>query len=111
MVLARGELLDLGGADLAVGVPQGEGLGAERLLERAPGRVREQRALDARLELDDAYRERLQSMLTPEQVAQLPQSRRQMLKQFDKDGDGALNDSERRRRRDPQRSGGGKSSG
>jgi hypothetical protein len=65
-------------------------------------------AMDARRELDRSYRERLESLLTPEQIEQLPATRRgrgggqfaqmreQALERFDKDGDGELSREERR---------------
>lgn len=67
-------------------------------------------AMDVRGQLDRQYRERLEALLTPEQVAQLPSTRRgrggdggqfaemreQALQRFDKDGDGELSAEERR---------------
>jgi hypothetical protein len=68
-------------------------------------------AMDTRGELDRQYRERLEALLTPEQVEQLPSTRRgrggagagqfaemreQALQRFDKDGDGELSQEERR---------------
>lgn len=68
-------------------------------------------AMDTRGELDRQYRDRLEALLTPEQVEQLPSTRRgrggagggqfaemreQALQRFDKDGDGELSQEERR---------------
>ena len=76
-------------------------------------------AMDARRELDRSYRERLESLLTPEQIEQLPATRRgrgggqfaqmreQALERFDKDGDGELSSEERREMMETIRSEGG----
>ena len=68
-------------------------------------------SMETRGELDRQYRERLEALLTPEQVEQLPSTRRgrggagggqfaemreQALQRFDKDGDGELSQEERR---------------
>ncbi len=81
--------------------PGGFGPGAENPMREA---------MDMRGELDRQYRERLEALLTPEQVEQLPSTRRgrgggggqfaemreQALQRFDKDGDGELSPEERR---------------
>ena len=68
-------------------------------------------SMETRGELDRQYRDRLEALLTPEQVEQLPSTRRgrggagggqfaemreQALQRFDKDGDGELSQEERR---------------
>ena len=93
--------------------PGGFGPGAENPLRTA---------MDSRGELDQQYRERLEGLLTPEQVALLPEVRRgrggggggqfgqmreQALQRFDKDGDGQLSDEERREMMDTFRREGG----
>lgn len=77
--------------------------------EQGPNPIRE--AIDAKNETDRQYRDRLEGLLTPEQVALLPERsrgrgqggmqfspemREQMVKRFDKDGDGELSGEERR---------------
>lgn len=84
--------------------------------DRGPDPVRD--AMDGRREIDDKYLERLKALLTPEQVEQLPKreqrggpgggggftrmldnmpedAKNQIIKRFDKNGDGQLDDNER----------------
>ena len=66
---------------------------------------------EQRQAVDDTFRRQLESLLTPEQVAQLPETREaravrrraeaeqmraEFLSRFDRDGDGQLSDEERR---------------
>ncbi|MHC4106855.1 MAG: hypothetical protein ACYSTY_02095, partial [Planctomycetota bacterium] len=95
--------------------------GAARMAGERPQRVREEdpirEAFAERTELDQRYRNRLEDLLTPEQVAMLPPQRQQregrrgdrfgfggadreerrarMLERFDTDGDGELSEQER----------------
>jgi hypothetical protein len=95
--------------------------GAARMAGERPQRVREEdpirEAFAERTELDQKYRNRLEDLLTPEQVGMLPQRRQQgegrrgdrfgfggagaeerrarMLERFDTDGDGELSEQER----------------
>lgn len=71
----------------------------------------------SRSELDDRYRASLESVLTPEQIEQLPQRRgggrggaggnedfrARMMERFDTDGDGELSDTEREAAREAMR--------
>ncbi len=80
--------------------------------DRGPDKVRE--AMDSRQTLNDSYLERLRALLTPEQVAELPKRegrggggmarmldnlpenvRADIMKRFDKNSDGQLDDNER----------------
>jgi len=85
---------------------QGEDRGDET---RPDARLRE--LFEQRQTVDDRFRQQLESLLTPEQVAQLPetrqaraerrqaeqaQRRQDMMERFDRDGDGELSREERR---------------
>ena len=92
--------------------------GPEGWSERPEDPIRE--AYEERSELDRSYRAQLEGLLTPEQIAALPEiptqvegdrrrgpggeqfeeRRRRMMERYDRDGDGELNEEERREARD-----------
>ncbi len=97
-------------------VPRGRGARPDDEEEENPIRS----AFQARSDLDLRYRAQLDALLTPEQVARLPQAvdrrppgppesdergdrverRRRLLERFDEDGDGQLSDQEREKARE-----------
>ncbi len=90
--------------------------GMDRDVPRADQPVRD--LIERRRDLDRRFREQLESLLTPEQVERLPESReqrrarmqaeraermRELIERFDRDGDGELTGEERRAAREAMR--------
>ena len=98
--------------DFSQGLPWGPGSRGRRGGEEDPFRV----GMNQRSEMEEGYVEQLRSLLTPEQLEALPSRRgrdrgwggprggdrdndarrQEMIKRFDTDGDGELNEAERR---------------
>ena len=58
---------------------------------------------EARVKMGEVYRQRLEALLTPQEIARLPLSRARMLERFDSDGDGKLGEEERQAARETLR--------
>lgn len=95
---------------MAAGDRNAWGRGDREREPRAEDAVRD--LVESRREIEQRYRDALESMLTPKQIEELPSTRRgrqggwdEIRARFDRDGDGELNEEERRVARESMRGG------